>query len=141
MKKLIIFFAIILVIVFVVLLNYSSYKIEHAATLQENFIYEQYTNKEIYGVDVATIINKSVDSNTRNKIAKTENNMFITNDENSVEVEIYIKDNETTYKMETIYNKGTEQFVIYYGNIKFKCSKVEYHKKTDKIKYMLFEQI
>ena len=26
-------------------------------------------------------------------------------------------------------------------NEKFKCSKVEYHKKTGKIKYMLFEQI
>ena len=52
-----------------------------------------------------------------------------------------MQDNETTYKMETIHNVGTEQFVQYYGNIKFKCSKIEYHKNTGKIKYMLFEQL
>ena len=43
-------------------------------------------------------------------------------------------------QMEQIYNSGTEQFVQYYGNIKFKCSKIEYHKKTGRIKYILFEQ-
>ena len=43
--------------------------------------------------------------------------------------------------MEQIYKQGTEQFVQFFINEKFKCSKVEYHKKTGKIKYMLFEQI
>ena len=50
-------------------------------------------------------------------------------------------DNETTYKMEKIYNAGTEQFVQYYRTIKFKCSKIEYHEKTGRIKYILFEQL
>ena len=50
-------------------------------------------------------------------------------------------DNETMYKMEAIHNAGTEQFVQYYGEIKFKCSKIEYHKNTGRIKYILFEQL
>ena len=48
---------------------------------------------------------------------------------------------ETTYKMEAFYNAGTEQFIQYYGNIKFKCSKIEYHENTGRIKYILFEQV
>ena len=43
-------------------------------------------------------------------------------------------------QMEQVYKSGTEQFVQYYGNIKFKCSKIEYHEKTGRIKYILFEQ-
>ena len=50
-------------------------------------------------------------------------------------------DNETTYKMEMFYNAGTEQFVEYYRNIKFKCSKIEYHENTGRVKYMYFEQL
>lgn len=43
--------------------------------------------------------------------------------------------------MEMFYNAGTEQFVEYYRNIKFKCSKIEYHKNTGRVKYMYFEQL
>ena len=34
-----------------------------------------------------------------------------------------------------------DKFVQYYNQIKFKCTKIEYHKSTDKVKYMLIEQI
>lgn len=77
----------------------------------------------------------------KNKIEKDESGMFIQNDSNSIEIEIYIQDNETTYKMETFYDAGTEQFVQYYGDIKFKCSKIEYHEKTKNVKCIMFEQI
>ena len=60
---------------------------------------------------------------------------------NSIEIEIYIKDSDTTYKMEQIYKQGVEQFVQFFLNDKFKSSKVEYHEKTKRIKYILFEQI
>ena len=102
--------------------------------------FDKYKDQEVYGLDVASMINKAVDKNTKNKIEKDEQGNYIQNDENSIEIEIYMLDNETTYKMETIYNVGTEQFVQYYGDVKFKCSKVEYHKNTKRIKYILFEQ-
>ena len=109
--------------------------------MTENAEFAEYKNKEIYGLDIATIMNKAVDKNTKNKVQKDEQGMYISNDTNSIQIEIYIWDNETTYKMETFYEAGTEKFAQYYGNIKFKCSKIEYHKETGRIKYMLFEQL
>ena len=141
MKKIFIFLAIVIIVVAIIGVRYYSYKVDYNTTLKENAEYEQYKDKEIYGLDLASMINKTVDKNLKNKIEKSEDGNFIQNDENSIEIEIYNLDNEKTYKMETFYNKGTEQFVQYYGNIKFKCSKIEYHKNTGKIKYLLFEQI
>lgn len=141
MKKVLIILAIVIIVVAIVMFNYSSYKSEYNLIMSENAQYEQYMDKELNGLDIATVINKTVDKNTKNKIEQDENGVFIPNDSNSIEVEIYMTDNETTYKMETIYNGGTEQFVQYYGNIKFKCSKIEYHESTGKVKYILFEQL
>lgn len=141
MKKILIFLATVIIILTIIVVKFSAYKTEYNTILAENAEYEQYIDKEIYGLEVATVINKTVDKNTKNKIEKDDNQKFIQNDTDSIEVEIYIQDNETTYKMESFYNAGTEQFVQYYGNIKFKCSKIEYHKSTGKIKYILFEQL
>ena len=141
MKKVIIFFVTIVIIVCIIAFQYNSYKRNQNSISSENAEFEKYTNNEIYGIDLATIINKSIDKNEKNKILKDEKGFFIQNDENSIEVEIHIKENDTTYKMEQIYKQGTEQFVQFFINEKFKCSKVEYHEKTDRIKYMLFEQI
>mgnify|MGYP004663831259 CR=1 FL=1 len=141
MKKVFIFFIITVIIIGGILFQYNSYKRAKNNIASENSEFEQYINNDIYGIDLATIINKSIDKNEKNKIQKDNQGFFIENDENSIEVEIYIKENETTYKMEQIYKQGTEQFVQFFINEKFKCSKAEYHKKTGKIKYMLFEQI
>lgn len=141
MKKIIIFLIAVIIIVFAIGIKYYSYKVDYITVNQENSEYDQYINDEIYGIDLATAINKTVDKNIRNKVEIAEDGTFMQNEENSIEIEIYMKDNETTYKMETIYNNGTEQFIQYYGNIKFKCSKTEYHESTGKLSYMLFEQL
>lgn len=140
MKKILLFAIIIISIVAIVGFRYVAYKNAYNSIQKENREYEQYQNKDLNGLDVATVINKAMDRNTRNNIPKDEKGNFIQNDENSIEVEIYMTDNENTYKMESIFNSGTEQFVQYYSNINFKCSKIEYHKKTGRIKYILFEQ-
>lgn len=141
MKKMLIFFVIIIVIVSIIAVRYSSYKVEHDTIMQENAEFEQYKDKEIYGLDLATIINKVMDKNIKNEIPKDDKGMFIENDTNSIKIEIYMTDNEQTYRAETFYNNGIEQFMEYYRDIKFKCSKIEYHEKTNKIKYLYFEQI
>lgn len=140
MKKVFVFLTIIVIIVAIVGYRYAVYKSEYNAVQKENADFEKYKDQEAYGIDVASMMNKAIDKNTKNKLEKDDQGNFIQNDENSIEIEIYMTDNETTYKMETIYNAGTEQFVQYYGNIKFKCSNIEYHKKTGRIKYILFEQ-
>ena len=80
---------------------------------------------EIYGIDIASLINKSTDKNEKNSVSKDDKGYFIQNDENSIEIEIYIKDSDTTYKMEQIYKQGVEQFVQFFLNDKFKSSKVK----------------
>ena len=142
MKKIFIFLAIIVVILCVILYQYNSYQRAQNAINSENSEYEQYLDKEIYGIDIASLINKSTDKNEKNSVSKDDKGYFIQNDENSIEVEVYIAEDEKKYElqMEQIYNAGTEQFVQYYGNTKFKCTKIEYHKKTGRVKYILFEQ-
>lgn len=141
MKKIVIILAIVLILVSIIAFQYYSYQVDYQITIEENAEYEQYQDKEIYGIDLATIINKTVDKNAKNGIQKDEKGNFIPNDTNSIEIEIFIKDNEKMYRMEIFYNNGTEEFLRYYGNIKFKCSNIEYHEKTGKIKYLLFEQL
>jgi len=140
MKKILIFIVITIIIIAIAIVNYSSYQKEHNAIAKENAIYEEFKDQEIYGLQIATLINKTIDTNNKNGIEKDEKGMYKQNETNSIQIEIYMQDNETTYKMETFYNAGTERFAQYYGDIKFKCSKIEYH-KTGRIKYILFEQI
>ena len=126
-------FTIIAIIVTIICVKYYSYKKEYNSVLKENAEIEKYTGKEILGIQLGTLINKVIDKNTKNKL--------ITNEENSIQIEIYMQDNETTYQMEAFYKVGMEKFIQYYGNIKFKCSKIEYNENTGKIEYLLFEQI
>ena len=140
MKKGFIFLIIVVIIVAIVGYRYISYKNEYNTIQKENSDFDRYKDQIVYGLDVASMMNKAVDKNTKNKISKDEQGYFVQNDENSIEIEIYMLDNQTTYKMETIYNSGTEQFVQYYGEIQFKCSKIEYHKKTGRINSIFFEQ-
>lgn len=142
MKKVFIITVIVLVIVAIVGFKYISYKNQYNIIQNENAEFEEYKDKEIYGLTVGTIINKAIDKNTKNKIEKDSSGNFIQNDENSIKIELHMVENDKEYnlQMEQIYNGGTEQFVQYYGNIKFKCSKIEYHEKTGRIKYILFEQ-
>ena len=133
-------FTIIIIIVTIIFVNYYSYKSEYISITKENEELEQYKDKEIYGIELGTLINRVIDKNEKNKVEKDNKNFFIHNEENSIKIEIYMADSEQTYKMETFYNSGMEQFIQYYGNIKFKCSKIEYHEKTKRVKYLLFEQ-
>ena len=140
MKKLIIFFIVIIIILSFIAIKYYNYKINYTNITKLNAEYEQYLNKEVEGIELASLINKTTDKNIKNNIEQNEKGEFIQNEENSIEIEIYMTDNETTYKMETIYKGGTEKFVQYYGNVNFECTKIEYHNKTKQVKYMLFEQ-
>ena len=140
MKKILILFSILIIILAIVWINYTGYKSQYDSIKKENLEFEKYYQKEVYGRDLATVINKAFDGNTRNKVKKNNNNQFIENDENSIKIDIKMTDIDKTYTMENFYNSGMERFVQYYGTIKFKCTKIEYHSKTQKVKYLYFEQ-
>lgn len=141
MKKIVIFFAIIVIMVAGIYYMYLNYKVNFNTTKKANLEFENYLNQEIYGNDLATVINRAVDNNSKNNVEKTNKGIYIDNEANSISIEIKFTDNDSVYKMETLYNSGMQNFINYYNRIKFKCTDIKYHNSTKKVKYMLFEQI
>lgn len=141
MKRISIFFLIVIIIVVGISYLYLNYKTIFNNAQKENKQFESYYEQEVYGSDIATIINKAVDNNEKNEVEKDKKGKYINNDKNSINIDIKIIDNDTIYNMEKLYTGGMDKFVQFYNQIKFKCTKIEYHKETKKVKYMLFEQI
>ncbi len=141
MKKLAIFFLIVIIIIVGISYMYLNYKASYYEAKKENKQFESYDGQEIYGAELATIINKAVDNNEWNEVPKDTKGKYKNNDKNSIQIQIQIIDNKKTYEMETLYHAGMDKFVQFYNEIKFKCNKIEYHESTNKVKYMLFEQI
>lgn len=141
MKKIIILLSVVIIIIAVVAFNYMSYQKEHNNTLKYNLQFEENYQKEIYGIDLTTIINKVINNNEKNNVEIGQDKKYINNETNSINIDIKMTDTDKIYSMETIYNGGVEQFVQHYGNIQFKCTNIEYHKKTGKVSYLYFEQI
>lgn len=141
MKKFIVFLICIAIIVATISYMYLNYKAVYKEAKIKNAQYESYENKEIYGTDLATLINKAVDDNAKNEVQKDEQGNYISNEENSIRIDIKFIDDNKIHSMEEIYKSGTDLFVRYYNQIKFKCTSIEKHTKTGRIKYMFFEQI
>ena len=141
MKKLAIFFLVIVIIVVGISYLYLNYKANYYTAKRENEQFASYDGQEIYGTELTTIINKAVDNNQKNEVQKDNKGKYINNDNNSIQIEIKMLDNDKVYSMETFYGGGMDKFIQYYSEIKFKCTQIEYHIITNRIKYMLFEQI
>lgn len=141
MKKLAIFFLTIIVIIVGISYMYMNYKANYYINQKENYQFSSYYNKELKGNEIATLINKSYDNNLSNNVAKDKKGKFIENDNNSIKMDIKMLDIDKTYDMETLNSGGMDKFVQYYGQITFKCTKIDYHSSTGKVKYMLIEQI
>ena len=141
MKKFIIFLVVILMIIATISYLYLNYKANYNIAQKENFQFESYYNQEIFGPDVATVINKAIDKNSNNNIKKDNKGNYIEDNTNSIKIDIKFIDDDKIHNMEEIFNKGIGTFMQYYSQIKFKCTEIDYHKSSKKVKYMLFEQI
>ena len=141
MRKFIILFSIILIIVALVTINYKEFKREKNGVIAYNLEFEKNLKKEILGLDLTTIINKVINNNEKNNVEIGQDKRYINNGINSINIDIWMTDTKETYPMEMLYNGGVENFVQYYGNIYFKCTKIDYHKQTGKVSYLYFEQV
>ena len=137
MKKLAIIFLIGVILIVGISYMYLNYKANYNEARKTNYQFESYYEKEFYGADVVTLINKAYDNNLTSGVERDKNGIFIENDTNSIKIDVKIIDNDTLYNMETLYIGGMDKN---YNGIKFKCTKIEYHQNR-KIKYMLIEQI
>ena len=142
MKKIILcILAISFIIVSVVVYNIYQKNEKIAQSNADNKTYGSFYNKEVLGTDIISIINKATDSNEKNEIEKDEDGNYIENDENSIKIDIKFTELEQVITMERINKIGIQQFWKNYGALNFKCTKIEYHQKTNKVKYMYFEEI
>ena len=141
MKKIAIFLLIIIGIVSTISYLYLNSINNQRIAQKENIKFEIYKDEEITGAEVTTLINKAINSNQQNEIEKDKKGRYVDNATNSINIDIKFIDDDVTYNIEKIYNNGMDKFLTYYRDIKFKCVDVQYHDKTQKIKYMLFEQI
>lgn len=146
MKKAVIIVSVILLILIIIcFMGVSANKTNMQAIKKENNSYEQYQNKEIYGTDVVSLINKAVNENKNNNIELDEDEKYIQNETNSINIEIVLITNEekletTTYSMETIQKVGISEFISNFNIAKFRITKLEYHEKTGRIKYIEITQ-
>lgn len=146
MKKNTIILVLILVIIIIICITGINLNSKTSkSVLQNNKEYEQYLNEEIYGTEVITLINKATSSNESNKVTKDKKGFYIENNENSIKIDVVmitdIEENETTvYKMEAISKVGITEFIKNFNTATFKCTKVDYHKITGKIKYIEITQ-
>lgn len=141
MKKFVIFLIVILAIISYITYLYLNYKADIKSAQFDNMKYEKYLDKEVNANTVASVINRAVDNNIREQVPKDSKGIYIDNQKSSINVQIKFLDNDKTYDMETLYNGGMDNFIKYYSQIDFKCTRIDYHKDTSKVKYMLFEQI
>ena len=142
MKKTVLIIAIpIVIILFSICGLFITQKTTIRNIKKYNSQYEYYINKSIYGTELVTLINKVINENEINKVEKDEKGFFIENNENSIKINIKMNTNGKTYQMETFYNNDITKFVENFNLVKFRCNKIEYHKKSGRVSKMYFEEI
>lgn len=142
MKKIIICILSIFLIIICIVVYGVYQKNENTTQIGvDNKTYESYENKEVLGTDIISIINKATDSNKKNDIKIGEDGNYIDNGKNSIRIEIKFLELDKVITMERINNVGIEKFWSNYGALSFKCTKIEYHEKTHRVKYMYFEEV
>lgn len=140
-KSIFMILGIMLVIILVLTYGYYNYRTIKLRTEKTNKEFETYTDCNILGSTLMTLINKAIDSNEKNNVLLNNQNVYENNNETSINIEVKFTESDKIFKMESIANAGSEAFIKNYSNMMFKCSKKEYHDKTNNIKYLLFEQI
>lgn len=135
-----IIFLLVFVSIVVIKVNLNNKEQQSNKIKKYNLEYEQYTNKQVYGTDIATLISKAIKQNEKNQIPKDKKGHYIQNEENSIEIALKMITVNKTYPMEEIYNNQITEFVKNFNTIRFKCVELEYHSKTGKVSRMVFEE-
>ena len=135
-----------LVILFIIIVAIITYlfinviKMENQAK-QLNSEFEDKCESEIVGSTLMTVINKAININEKNNVEKDKKGSYISNETNSINIEIKFLESDKIFPMEAIESLGSEEFIKNYNSRTFKCSKKEYHNLTGQIKYMYFEEV
>lgn len=119
-----------------------SYRNSIVESQKINKEYEQYQDVQMLGSELISLINKTVDVDTKLGIEKDQNGMFIDNGENTIKIYVNFiyEDDYQTVEMEKIYNNGAENFMKVYSTASFKCTELTRHDKTNNVKSLTFTE-
>lgn len=120
---------------------YYQYQSEAEKAKQNREEYERYTQNQIMGPSLITLMNKASNDNEKNGLQKDKEGNYIENDTNSVKIEVKFLEADKAVRMEKIQSLGEEQFLKNYRTMSFQCTQKQYHESTKQIKYLLFEQV
>ena len=79
MKKIVIFFVIVIAILGVVWYIYEEHKILTSQKIAFNGSYEELIDKTVNGSKLASVINESINRNEKNKVEKDSKNLYTDN--------------------------------------------------------------
>ncbi len=142
MKKIFIIIALILLIIISICI--AEISINNKKILvqkQQNKEYEQYMNKDIYGTDVITLINKAIDNNKKMNVSQDKDGLYIDNGKDSILIKINLAGTDKTIEMEKIFALGTGRFIDLYNSEIFISEDVTYHEETGRIATITFKQL
>ena len=143
MKKQLLIIMIIFVLI-VAAIGLYFYNLNRLDLLAEdhNKTYEQVASQDILGTTLISVINKAIDENEKNGIQKQENTIYYEdNGKDSIQISIQFKELDNVVHMEDIAEQTTESFIQFFATATFRCTKIEYHEKTNFVKSLYFEQI
>lgn len=137
---------IIIIIIFIIVMSTLAIVFKEAEQnkrilKRDNYDYEQYLGKRIYGTDVTTVINKAIDNNEKHNIQKDEDGMYINDNKYCIKVELNMITVEKTFQMEQLYKAGIVEFVKNFNIIVFECTSIEYHEQTGRVSKIVFSQL
>ena len=136
-KNVILIITLIFIVVIFSITSYNKIKSEKNGILKFNLEYENYNKKDLNGLDIVTLINKATYNNEKYGIKKNEENIYILDEEYSIE--IYIIFDGIAYPMERINSSGTDSFIKLFADVKFDCTDLKYHKSNGRIASLYFE--
>ena len=141
MKKIVIIFIICIAILGTFWYIYEENKIVTNQKIAYNKKYEDLYETPIYGNSLASLINESIDNNEKNNISKDKRGLYIDDGKKSLKIEVKFLDNPNVFKGEVLYKNDISKFIELYSNSKFELKTINYHKDTNRVKYLYFEEV
>lgn len=138
-KQTIIIFIMIIVITIIVAFAVAQNVNAEKTLINYNAQYNKYLNQQVLGTEVASLINKIINTNEKNNIEKDEKEYYISNGSNSIKVYVKLEPEGESFPMERINKLGMIEFVKNFSLIDFTCTEVKYHNETNKVSEVYFE--
>ena len=120
-------------------------KRKQAQDLQKfNARYEAYANgQKLYATDIATLINTAKENNIENNVPKSPAGLYL--NDNATSVQIIFDGNINAVSgivtgNYTVSNGTAEDFINNFKSIQFRCTNIDYHTETGRVKELHFEE-